>query len=57
LSSVRFGQSLYKKFNKFTEKRSQHYHTGKRVWRNLKYVESKGENSETNDKGQVKWED
>jgi len=57
LSSVRFGQSLYKKFNKFTEKRSQHYHTGKRVWKNLKYVESKGENSETNDKGQVKWED
>lgn len=43
ISAIRFSQCVYRKFSQFTEKKSQDIHSGKRIWRNLKYVEQKGE--------------
>lgn len=38
LSKIRFGQCVYRKFNKNTEKNSQSFATGKRIWKNLRYI-------------------
>ena len=42
LSSIRFGQAIYQKYSKFTDKKTQCFSTGKRVWKNLRYIEDKG---------------
>lgn len=41
LSAMKFGISVYQKYSKFTPKKSQSSITGKRIWRNLKYIEQK----------------
>ena len=43
LTLARFSEAVYKKFNKVTPKTTSIPSTGKRIWRNLKYVEHKGE--------------
>ena len=43
LSSIKFGQALYQKYNKFTEKKSQCSSTGKRIWKNIRYIDNKNE--------------
>ncbi len=52
LSSIKFGQAVYQKYSKFTPKKAQSSITGKRIWRNLKYIEFK--QSEQKDIG---WQD
>lgn len=37
MSSMTFSQTIYQKYSKFTPKKAQHFATGKRIWRNLKY--------------------
>ncbi len=39
LSRARFGTSVYKKYHKETPKDTKNLVTGKRIWRNLKYVD------------------
>lgn len=41
LSAMKFGISVYQKYSKFTPKKAQSSTTGKRIWRNLKYIEFK----------------
>lgn len=43
LSRARFGACVYKKFSKETPKDTKEPITGKRIWRNIKYVEQSGE--------------
>ena len=43
LTLARFSEAVYKKFSKVTPKTTNLVATGKRIWRNLKYVEQKGE--------------
>lgn len=43
LSRARFGSAVYKKFHKETPKDTKDLRTGKRIWRNIRYVEQKGE--------------
>lgn len=38
MSMIKFGQAVYQKYSKFTEKKSQCHKTGKRIWRNIKYI-------------------
>lgn len=38
LSNIKFGTMVYQKYNKYTEKKSQDPITGKRVWKNLAYI-------------------
>lgn len=53
LTNARFSESVYNKFSKATPKTTHLQSTGKRIWRNLKYVESI-----TNNKSeQVDWTD
>lgn len=51
----RFSESVYKKFSKVTPKTTSLPSTGKRIWRNLKYVESKGASQNTTEK--ILWSD
>ncbi len=37
MSSIKFGQTVYQKYSKFTPKKAQSGVTGKRIWRNLRY--------------------
>lgn len=39
MSAIKFGKAVYQKYASVTEKKSQDYATGKRIWRNLKYKE------------------
>ena len=41
ISTNRFSQCIYKEFHKVTEKNSQDKFSGKRYWKNLRYVENK----------------
>jgi phage/plasmid-associated DNA primase len=41
MSAIRFGQAIFQKYSKFTPKKCQCFTTGKRVWKNLKYVHFK----------------
>ncbi len=50
LSAIKFSQAIFKKYHKTTPKNSQSFATGKRIWRNIKYVESK---ESVEEKGQV----
>lgn len=43
ISARKFSQAIHKRYGKITPKDSQSYTTGKRIWRNLRYVENKGE--------------
>lgn len=43
LSRARFGGAVYKRFSKYTPKNTMIHSIGKRVWRNIKYVENKDE--------------
>lgn len=43
LSRARFGSAVYKKFHKETPKDTKDLRTGKRIWRNIRYVDQKGE--------------
>ena len=54
MSSIKFGQAIYQKYSKFTPKKSQDHATGKRVWRNLRYVDKKLNDSI---KQEVHWQD
>ena len=47
LSKSRFGMAVYKKFHKLTPKETNEPSIGKRVWRNLKYVDNKDHIKET----------
>lgn len=40
MSSVKFGQSIYQKYSKSTPKQSQDHRTGKRIWRNIIFIEN-----------------
>jgi putative DNA primase/helicase len=46
LSSIKFGQAVCQKYSKFTPKKAQDHATGKRVWRNIRYVHFKDETKE-----------
>lgn len=46
LSKARFASCVYKKFHKDTPKDARESHNGKRVWRNIRYVEFKTERIE-----------
>lgn len=37
MSKIKFGKAVWQKYNRITEKHSQHFATGKLIWRNLKY--------------------
>lgn len=37
MSAIKFGRAVYQKYANITEKKSQDYATGRRIWRNLKY--------------------
>lgn len=37
MSNIKFGRAVYQKYSKVTEKKSQDYATGNRIWKNLKY--------------------
>lgn len=43
LTLARFSETVYKKFSKVTPKTTNLVTTGKRIWRNLRYVDQKGE--------------
>ena len=47
LSAVKFGQSVYAKYSKFTPKKCQDGVTGRRVWRNLKLIDHNQPRGET----------
>jgi P4 family phage/plasmid primase-like protien len=53
LSSIKFGKSVYQKYSKFSEKNSQCFSTGKRIWRNLRYVDFR----EIIKKESINWQD
>lgn len=52
LSSVKFGKAFFNKYSKFTPKKAQSKATGKRIWKNLKYIETNIQVGE-----QVQWQD
>lgn len=45
MSMMRFSQAVYQKYSKFTTKKAQDHVTGKRIWRNIKFItdDTKGE--------------
>lgn len=52
LSSVKFSQAVYRKYSKYTPKKTMNHKTGKRVWKNIRlinYNQSKGE--------EISWQD
>lgn len=55
LTNARFSESVYNKFSKATPKTTHLPSTGKRIWRNLKYVENMSDESRKGEK--INWED
>lgn len=55
MSAIKFNKSVYQKYSKFTPKSAQCYSSGKRIWRNLQYINAKVEAIKDNER--INWQE